>query len=64
MKLEEKGRLDLDAESAVLLENKVMTKGKYTFHGYADACQKSRAASEIPLFAAMLTSMFTIFGWI
>ena len=50
MKLEEEGRLDLDAELAVLLENKVMTRGKYTFHGYADACQKIREASRNPSF--------------
>lgn len=50
MKLEEEGRLDMDAELAVLLKNKVMTRGKYTFHGYADACQKIRAASRNPSF--------------
>lgn len=46
MKLEEEGQLDLDAELAVLLENKVITRGNYTFHGYADACQQIRAASQ------------------
>lgn len=50
MKLEEEGRLDLDAELAVLLENEVITRGNRTFHGYAEACQKIKDASRTPSF--------------
>lgn len=48
VKLEQEGRLNLDAELAVVLENKVITRGNYTFHGYADACRQIRAASQDP----------------
>lgn len=50
MKLEEEGRINLDAELALLLETKVMTRGNRTFHGYADACRKIREASRNPSF--------------
>ena len=45
MKLVEEGRLDLDAELAELLATTAITRGRHTFHGYADACRKLRAAS-------------------
>jgi CubicO group peptidase (beta-lactamase class C family) len=50
MKLVEEGRLDLDAELAVLLENKVIKRGERTFHGYSEACQEIIAASKNPFF--------------
>jgi CubicO group peptidase (beta-lactamase class C family) len=50
MKLVEEGRLDLDAELAVLLENKVIKRGQRTFHGYSEACQEIIAASKNPFF--------------
>jgi len=50
MKLEEERRLDLDAELAVLLEDKVITRGNLTFHGYQEACQKIREANRNPSF--------------
>jgi len=50
MKLEEEGRLDLDAELAVLLEKKVIKRGSRTFHGYSEACQKIKRASKNPFF--------------
>jgi hypothetical protein len=51
MKLVEEGRLDLDTELAVLLENKVIKRGQRTFHGYSEACQEIIAASKNPFFA-------------
>jgi len=50
MKLVEEGRLDLDAELAVLLKSKVIKRGHRTFHGYYEACQKIKAANKNPFF--------------
>ena len=50
VKLEEEGRLDLDAELAVLLADKVIRRGKHTFHGYQEACRKIKAANRNPFF--------------
>ena len=47
MKLVEEGRLDLDAELAVLLEKKDFWRGRH-FHGYSEACQKIKKASRNP----------------
>ncbi len=48
MKLVEEGRLDLDAELAELLATTTITRGRHTFHGYAEACRKIREASRDP----------------
>ena len=48
MKLVEEGRLDLDAELAVLLEKEDIERTGRTIHGYSDACQKIKKASRNP----------------
>lgn len=50
MKLVEEGRLDLDAELAVLLKNKVIKRGHHAYNGYSEACQEIKAASKNPFF--------------
>jgi CubicO group peptidase (beta-lactamase class C family) len=50
MKLVEQGRLDLDAELAVLLKSKVIKRGHNTYNGYFEGCQKIKAASRNPFF--------------
>ena len=50
IKLVEEGRLDLDAELAVLLEKKDLERGDRTFHGYSEACRKIKKASLNPFF--------------
>ena len=48
MKLVEEGRLDLDAELAVLLEKKDIERTGRTIHGYSEVCQKIKKASRNP----------------
>ncbi len=47
MKLVESGQLDLEAEMAVLLEEKDFWRGRQ-FHGYSEACQAIKKASRNP----------------
>jgi len=51
MKLAEEGRLDLDAELAVLLKDKAINRGNRTYHGYSEACREIKAASRNPFFS-------------
>lgn len=50
MKLVEEGRLDLDAELAVLLKEKTFKRRGRIIYGYSDACKEIKKASRNPLF--------------